>query len=62
MTSLFPSVQARRGDENLERARSLREQFEEVIPSDAMVSLQNRITMYVSFTLHITFRVPFSRA
>jgi hypothetical protein len=47
MASLFPSVQARRGDENLERARSLRTQFGEVIPSDAMVSLQNRITMYV---------------
>ena len=62
MGSFFPSVQARRGDENLERARCLREQFEEVIPSDAMVSLQNRITMYVSSTLHITFRAPFSRA
>jgi len=45
MASILPSVQARRGDENLERARSLREQFEEVIPSDAMDSLQNRITM-----------------
>ena len=47
MTSLLPSVQARRGDENLERARSLRDQFRDVIPRDGITSLQNRITMYV---------------
>ena len=46
MASLLPSAQARRGDETLGRARSLRDQFREVIPSDEMVSLQNRITMY----------------
>jgi len=44
---LLPSAQARRGDEDLDRARSLRDQFREVIPNDGMVSLQNRITMYV---------------
>lgn len=45
MTSLLPSAQARRGDEDLERARSLRDQFREEIPRDGMTSLQNRITM-----------------
>ncbi len=46
MSSLLPSSQARKGDEDLDRARSLRDQFREVIPNDGMVSLQNRITMY----------------
>ncbi|KAI9451009.1 hypothetical protein BJY52DRAFT_1215270 [Lactarius psammicola] len=45
MASLLPSAQARKGDGDLDRARSLREQFREVIPNDGMVSLQNRITM-----------------
>ncbi|KAH8990991.1 hypothetical protein EDB92DRAFT_1862468 [Lactarius akahatsu] len=45
MSNLLPSAQARRGDENLDRARSLRDQFREMIPNDGMVSLQNRITM-----------------
>lgn len=47
MTSLLPSAQAKRGDQDLERARSLRDHFRDVIPRDGMVSLQNRITMYV---------------
>ena len=46
MASLLPSIQARKGDETLSRARNLRDQFREVIPSDDMVSLQNRFTMY----------------
>ena len=47
MTSLLPSAQARKGDEDLVCARILRDQFREVIPRDGMASLQNRITMYV---------------
>jgi hypothetical protein len=47
MTSLLPSAQARRGDEDLERSRSLRDQFRDVIPRDEMATLQNRITLYV---------------
>ena len=46
MASLLPSAQTRRGDENLDHARNLRDQFMEVIPKDDMLSLQNRITMY----------------
>ncbi|KAF8265699.1 hypothetical protein EI94DRAFT_1804020 [Lactarius quietus] len=45
MASLFPSAQARRGDDDLARACSLRDQFEEVIPSDGMDYMQNRITL-----------------
>ncbi|KAH8989516.1 hypothetical protein EDB86DRAFT_2942792 [Lactarius hatsudake] len=45
MASLLPTAQARRGDEDLDRARSLRDQFRDMIPNDGMVPLQNRITM-----------------
>ena len=62
MTSLLPSTQARRGDEDLERARSLRDQFRYVIPRDGMASLQNRITMYVWFIIRGVFRVHSSLA
>src|SRR6266404_2697381 len=59
---VLPSAQARRGDENLERARNLRDQYKDVIPQDGMLSLQNRITMYAvvihrgHFDVH--FRAP----
>ena len=62
MASLLPSIQARRGDETLSRARNLRDQFREVIPSDDMVSLQNRFTMYAQYTPHGMYRVHFLRA
>ena len=57
MARYLPSAQAKRGDENLDHARNLRDQWKDVIPGDDMESLQNRITMCVSFTMD---RVPCS--
>lgn len=47
MTSYLPSAQAKKGDKNLHRARNLRDEWKDVIPSGDLTSLQNRITMYV---------------
>jgi hypothetical protein len=47
MAKRLPSAQARRGDENLDLARNLRDQWKDVIPGEDMESLQKRITMCV---------------
>jgi hypothetical protein len=47
MTSYLPSAQVRKGKNNLNEARNLRDQWKDIIPSGDLIALQNRITMCV---------------
>jgi hypothetical protein len=47
MAKHLPSAQARRGDDTLDSARGLRDQWKDVIANDDMTSIQNRILMRV---------------
>ncbi|KAH9970472.1 hypothetical protein BJV74DRAFT_867052 [Russula compacta] len=45
MTKYLPTAQVKKGDKNIHRARNLRDEWKDVIPSGDLTALQNRITM-----------------
>ena len=53
MALILPSAQAKKGDGYLEEARSLRDQWGQLIPSNDLIALQSRITMSVLFVFAI---------
>jgi hypothetical protein len=53
MALIRPSAQAKKGDGYLEEARSLRDQWGQLIPSNDLIALQSRITMSVLFVFAI---------
>jgi hypothetical protein len=49
MAPILPSAQANKGDEYLRKARDLRDQWGQLIPSNDITAIQNRITMLALF-------------
>ena len=55
MTLYLPSEQAKRGDEYLDNARAIRDEWKNVIPRGDLSLVQNRLIMLASSTRFMTY-------
>jgi hypothetical protein len=55
MTLCLPSEQAKRGDEDLDNARAIRDEWKNVIPRGDLSIVQNRLIMLACGARFITY-------
>jgi len=55
MTLYLPSEQAKRGDEYLDNARAMRDEWKNVIPHGDLSFVQNRLIMLACGALFMTY-------